>query len=308
MKSTAVILGSINFDIVAKAERLPAKGETVGGESIDMFVGGKGSNQTAQMSLLGLETHFVGQIGKDDAGKSVYKALQDKGVNIRYLEISDEFRTGCCSIVVDTNGDNTLVYAPGANHNIPIGLVENARTQIENADIFVTQNEINPAAMAHGLSIAKTAGVITVLNPAPAIPLDDELYSLIDYIVPNESECAVYTGIDQCGVAQNDWTRKSAKWFLDKGVKNVCITLGEKGVYFCNDSEEHYLPAIPVKAVDTTAAGDAFIGGFSYGLANKKPLLECMQIGNACGALAATVLGAQNSLQGMDSVRKILKL
>ena len=306
VKTKSVVLGSINYDIVAKVNNLPVKGETITGLSVDKFVGGKGSNQAVQMALLGLETHFIGRVGNDDQGQAVRKALADTGVDVRYLYTSENLGTGCAIIVVDSRGDNTLVYVPGANKDLTIGLINNARELIDNADVLVTQTEINIDAMSYGLSLAKKAGVTTVLTPGPAVPLDDEIFPMLDFIVPNETESAAYTGISQKGIPESEWNRKNAEWFLRKGVKNVCITLGEKGVYFFNGEVEYSVPVFTVNSVDATAAGDAFIGGLTFGLATKQPLLKCLQTGNACGALATTILGAQNSLHDIDSVQKLL--
>ena len=302
----AIVLGSINYDIVSAVERLPVKGETVKSYSTDMFVGGKGSNQAVQISMLGMKVQFIGQVGNDDMGKTVKACLKEKGVDTDGLNVSDAFRTGCATIFVDPAGDNMLAYAPGANHGISFEQIKQSAGSVTNADIFITQNEINMDAMAKGLSAAKEAGVPTILNPAPAIPLDGEIYRLIDYITPNETEAEVYTGIPLGSLPFAEWKKQSAKWFLDRGVKAVCITLGNKGSYFSDGINEYDVSAFLVNAVDTTAAGDAFNGGFAYGVAHKMPIVRCIEIGNACGALAATVLGAQNSIHNIDQIRGFL--
>lgn len=306
MKKNVVILGSINCDIVASAAKLPAKGETVSGSSVDMFNGGKGANQSVQCSLLGMPTSLIGQIGNDMQGKTVFQGLLDKGINCRYIHHSDHHRTGCASIYLDPAGDNMLVYAPGANHHITQKMIDDASEAIGSAGVFLTQTELNLDAVQYGLKTAHESGAITILNPAPAIPLPDDIYPLIDYITPNETESEVYTGILRKDMPIEDWKEQTARWFIDRGVRNLCITMGEKGAFYSNGTVSVSVDAFPIKAVDTTAAGDSFHGGLAYGLINNYPIETCLKIGSACGALAAMGLGAQNSIQPLERVLSFL--
>ncbi len=301
-----VVLGSINYDIVAKATRLPRVGETVDGFTVDMYVGGKGSNQAVQAARLGADTCFIGCIGSDQQGIAVREGLASKGVDIRHLNISSDHRTGCASIYIDSKGDNMLVYAAGANKAITKEMVDVAKKDIAEARVLVTQNEINSDMVEYGLRLGESAGVITILNPAPAVPLHESVFELIDYITPNETESEAYTGLLRKDMPIDAWKRESANWFLKRGVKNVCITLGEKGSYFYNGKEEISLDAFPITPVDTTAAGDAFTGGFSFGIAKGWSILKSMTFGNACGALAASTLGAQNSICSINEIMDFL--
>ncbi len=307
MTKTIAVLGSINYDIVASAARLPVKGETVFGSSVDIFVGGQGANQAVQATLLGARTFFIGCTGTDMQGDIVRAGLQAKGVDIRHLAADPELRTGCASIYVDPNGDNMLVSAPGANHHITKQIIDGAAEAIRSADIFISQNEINPDAILYGLKKAHEAGVKTVLNPSPAIELDESVYPLIDYIIPNETESEVYTGILRESLPFDDWKRASAEWFLRRGVKNVCITLGANGAYYMGGGQSFDAAAFPIVPVDTTAAGDSFCGGFVYGLLTGLPTQKCLLLGNACGALTATNLGAQSSISNYEKVTAFLK-
>ncbi|MEW9125078.1 MAG: ribokinase [Thermotaleaceae bacterium] len=306
MSTKIIVLGSINYDIVAKSTRLPNIGETVEGTSIDMYVGGKGSNQAVQSAMLGAQTFFIGSTGSDQQGIAVRNGISSKGVDIRYLNISSTHRTGCASIFIDSSGDNKLVYAPGSNKTITQDIVDAALKDIATAEVFITQNEINSDMVYYGLKKARAAGATTVLNPAPALPLDKIVFKLVDYITPNETESETYTGLLRSNMKLDDWARKNAEWFLERGVKNVCITMGEKGSYFYNGKEEIYLDAFKITPVDTTAAGDSFNGGFAYGIANKWPIQKCMELGNACGALASLTIGAQNSICSFDEVMNFL--
>lgn len=306
MPARIVVLGSINYDIVAKAGRLPQKGETVEGSSVDMFIGGKGSNQAVQAALLGAKTSFIGCVGMDEQGQIVKRGLEDKGVLTDHLRVSEGLRTGCASIYIDDKGDNMLVYAPGANKSISIDQIDRAEAIIKEAHILLMQNEINEEAVIHGLKLARANNIKTILNPAPARTLEDEAFKLIDYITPNETESMAYTNIPMEGLSLKDWARQNAKWFLNKGVKNVCITLGDKGSYFYNGKEEYMVDIFPVVPLDTTAAGDAFNGGFSYAVASDKSHEDALILGNACGALAASTIGAQNSIASIEELRAFL--
>ena len=307
MSKQIVILGSINYDITASAERLPARGETVAGSSVDMFGGGKGANQAVQSAQMGVPTAMIGQVGSDMQGKAVLEALKSKGIDCSRIHVSDTNRTGCASIYVDPNGDNMLVYAPGANHHITKEMIDNGKNLIDGAAVFITQTEINMDAMLSGLKLAHEAGAVTILNPAPATPLPDEVFPLVDFITPNETESEFYTGILRSEMPIEEWKEKTARWFMDKGVKNLCVTMGEKGAFYSNGKESISVPAFSITAVDTTAAGDSFHGGLAYGLANGYDIETCLKIGSACGALSAMTLGAQNSIQPEERVLAFLK-
>lgn len=307
MKKKIVVLGSINFDVVARSNRLPKEGETVGGTAVDMFIGGKGSNQATQASLLGMETHFIGQIGRDEMGSKVINSLINQGVDCRYLQTSYDHSTGCASIYVDDEGRNMLVHAPGANHHIPTSLVDESTELIKSATVFITQNEINQDVMIEGLKLASGSGSKTLLNPAPAVNLPEEVFTLIDYITPNETESEEYTGILRKDYDLDLWKRKNAEWFINRGVKNVCITLGEDGCYYYDGKIELNVPAFKIEPIDTTAAGDSFNGGLAYGVAIGLPIKQALQLGNACGALATISIGAQNSIANKKIVSEFLQ-
>ena len=307
MEKHVSILASINTDITASASRLPRRGETVEGYSVDMFGGGKGANQSIQCARLGLDTRVIGMVGDDMQGAFVRESLIKSGVNIDSVEISKEYRTGCCSIYVDKNGDNTLVYAPGANRQITKELLEKSRGVIESASVFITQLEVNTDAVVYALKMAHDAGVTTILNPAPAIPFPEEAYQFVDYLTPNETECEGYTGILRSGMPAEEWQEKTYAWFHARGIRNLCITMGKEGSYFASEEGSLSVPAFSVKPVDTTAAGDAFHGGLVYGILNNLSMEKTLQIGNACGGLSTLTMGAQNSIQPLETVLSYLR-
>ncbi|MDL2236460.1 ribokinase [Christensenellaceae bacterium OttesenSCG-928-K19] len=306
MDIKVAVLGSINRDFTALASRLPRRGEIVEGFGLGIHVGGKGSNQAVQAALLGAQTYFIGCTGDDENGDIVRSSLAERGVLVDYLQRVEGAQTGNCTILVDQNGDNMLVYCPGANKMITKEHIDAASGAIKQADILITQNEINQDAVLYGLQMARDAGVKTVLNPAPALPLTEEIYSVTDYITPNETESEGYTGLMLADMPFDDWKRANAEWFLNKGVKGVCITLGSKGAYYCDDSREISLAAFPVTPVDTTAAGDSFNAGFAVGISEGLDLRDTLRLASACGALATERPGAHSAIHTRKEIQDFL--
>jgi ribokinase len=290
------VLGSINQDIVSTAKRLPAVGETVEGLGVKWMPGGKGANQAVQAALLGAETWFVGCVGKDESGGVLEASLKNHGVNTDYLYKIADSQSGICSIFVDQGGRNMLVHSPGANMRVAGGHIEAASHVIADSDFLVMQNEINMDAVEYGLRLAHSRGVKSILNPAPALPLKNELFAMIDFITPNETECEVYTGIGRGGRTLDEWARESSEWFLERGVGGVCITLGEYGAYYRDGKEEALVEAFRIDAIDTTAAGDCFNAGFAVGLAGGANVTDTLRFANACGAVCAMRMGTQPSI------------
>ena len=307
MNKSIAVLGSINCDIVAKAVRLPKKGETVDGLGVDMFVGGKGANLAVQAAQLGAKTYMIGNTGNDEQGRQVRGGVSSKNVDITYVGISDKDKTGNCTIYVDLNGDNMLVLSPGANKTITTGMVDAGFAGAGDFSVLATNNEINIDAVEYGIRKAHELGAITIYNPAPAVPVSDEVLKLVDYITPNETESEEYTGILRDGMDFEQWKRRSAEWFLNKGVGHVCITLGDKGAYYCGPDAEFTMDAFKIKPVDTTAAGDSFNGGFAFGLANGWEIKKCVALGSACGAICAQNIGAQSSIMPYETVCDFLR-
>lgn len=299
-KLKAVILGSVNYDCVAKAKRLPRKGETVKGTSFQTFTGGKGANQAVQLALLGADVTFVGKIGNDEFGSRLKESLQDNGVNVDYLKVDQSTNSGATNINIDEHGNNMLLYVPGANERILKQDVDEAIDAIKCADVFITQNEINIEMIEYGLKTAKKYGVITVFNPAPAVELPKGMLEYVDFITPNETEAEEYSGVLLKDNVES-WNN-AASWFINQGAKRVIVTLGAKGSYFFDGDNELYLSAYTIDPIDTTAAGDAYNGGFTYVIGNGRSIEQAMLMGSACGALAASCAGAQASLASYKEV------
>jgi ribokinase len=180
--------------------------------------------------------------------------------------------------------------------------IDAAMRTIAGSDFLIVQNETNMDAITYALRLAHENGVKTLLNPAPAAPLEESLYAVIDYLTPNKTECETYTGVTIRGSAPLPACRDGAEWFLKKGAGSVCITLGEYGAYYYDGTTECLVPAFPVDAVDTTAAGDCFNAGFAVGLAGGQPVAEALKLANACGALAATKKGALPSISTKEEI------
>lgn len=306
MSVKIVIFGSVNRDYIARASRLPKVGETVEGFGLSQAVGGKGANQAVQAAQLNAETYFVGCVGSDENGAVLKRSLGEKGVIVDYLNELEGQETGNCSIYVDTNGDNMLVYYPGTNKMIAQQHIDNAAGVIKSADILITQNEINQDAVIYGLKLGKNAGVRTLLNPAPALPLPNEVFALADYITPNETESEVYTGLLRSDFPFDEWKKRNAEWFLLRGVKGVCITLGEKGAYYRDAHMEISVPAYEIEPVDTTAAGDSFNAAFAYGISFGWDMEKTLRFANACGALTSMGMGAQPSIPDIGAVEAFI--
>ncbi len=306
-KVKAVVLGSMNFDCVGYSQHFPQRGETLEGESFKTFSGGKGANQAVQLALLGADVSLIGSLGSDPFGAILLNNLKTNGIRSDHVSTSDGVPSGTTMITVDGKGDNTILYFPGANRCIRKQDIDDAEETIQHADVFLTQNELDIEIVEYGLRMARKHGVVTILNPAPAVHLPDDVYHFVDYLTPNEIEAEAYAGIYQADMELDTWLARTSTWFLNKGVNNVLITLGEKGAYFNNGETQFLFPAFSVDAVDTTAAGDAFNGGLAYILANKGRIDEAITIGCACGALAAQRKGAQSSMGDKMKIRMFIQ-
>ena len=255
-KSGVAILGIYVADLAFRAARQPIMGETILGSSFTMGPGGKGSNQTVAAARAGAQVTFITKLGKDDFGDRALAMYASEGVNVRAEQVTDNSTGAAYIFVQDGTGANAIIVVAGAAGTISVADVERNRDAIENAAVFVTQLEQPIPAALHGLEIARAAGVKTILNTAPAAPLDDAIYRLCDYVTPNESEATLLTGVEVVDITS---ARKAADVLLDKGVGSVLITLGGNGSLLHTREKSLHIPVFSVgKVVDTTGAGDAF--------------------------------------------------
>ncbi len=303
MKPVLAVVGSMNMDLVARAPRMPIPGETIIGGEFRVVPGGKGANQAVASARLGARVSLIGRVGDDSFGRTLIDGLDSSGVDVTHVRIDAATATGVALIVVDDTGQNSIVVAPGANMCLSPADVDAAQQAILAADVLLLQLESPVHTVKRAAELAKAHGITVVLNPAPAQPVPDALLALVDILVPNESETVMLTGLPvgderACAVAANV--------LLEMGVATVILTLGDRGALLAHQGSFNRVPAFPVSPVDTTAAGDAFLGGFAVALAEGRPLPEAVVWGNAAGGLATTKLGAQPSLPTREAVEAVV--
>jgi len=285
-KAVIAVVGSAMMDLTAYARVLPESGQTLLGELFTTGFGGKGANQAVIAAKCGAEVHFIGALGRELFGDSIAKNFQDQGINVDGVERSD-VPTGVAHIWVDARGENRIIIIPGANYELKIANAVRAVLAIKNLSVVLAQCEIKQEVTRAVFIAAKERGAITILNPAPFEPLSDELLELTDWIIPNESEFKSLTN-----------TEPYEDRFLVgfRPGKNSIITLGEQGAVFINvNGDIVRLPAPKTTAVDTTGAGDAFVGSFAYGLASGMPPTTAIALAIQVASLSVTKKGAQSS-------------
>ena len=307
MSKPISILGIFVADLTFRTNRMPLKGETLIGNSFKLGPGGKGSNQAVATCRAGSDTIFISKIGKDTFGDIAMKLYADEGINAEYVWAIPDIPTGAASIVVnEETSDNVIIVVPGAADAIIQDDIDAAEAGIAKCAFFMASLEVPIPVMQHGLEIAKKNGVPTILNPAPAATLPDEVYELTDYFTPNETEAAMLSGIPVDSV---DDAQKAAKIFLDRGVKTAVITLGEHGVFVLNSKISQHIHAFDMgdKVIETTGAGDAFNGGFAHALAEGMSLIEAIRFGSATAAISVTRLGTAPSMPFNNEILDLLK-
>jgi ribokinase len=293
MKKRILILGSSNVDLIFRVPRFHHPGETIRGENLSTVFGGKGANQAIASKRLGGRVTLITKLGNDHYGKSYRQYLIKNGLDPNWILKDKKVPTGMAFIELDPKGENRIIVYRGSNDSLSENDLKRFGPFWKGIDLFVTQLEIPMAVAKMSLKMAKEHGALTLLNPSPATRLPYNILSLVDFIVPNEWEAQFLTGIKWKGDRD---IRRMAGTLLKMGVRNVVITLGSKGLFFKNRSEEFWMKAFKVKVVDSTAAGDAFLGALATGLAENKPIQEALRFANGAGALATTKLGAQPSL------------
>jgi ribokinase len=303
MAKKILVLGSSNVDFILRIPRFHGPGETIIGEDLVNVFGGKGANQAIASKRLGGKVSFITKLGNDSYGKSYRHYLIKNGLPRQCLLQDRELPTGIALIEVNPQGENRIVVSPGANRALLTKDLKRFTQVWDGIDVLIAQLEIPLQTVSLALQVAKDQGALTLLNPSPSIPLSSKLLSLVDFLVPNEWEAQSLTGIK---MKRDQGLPKMAKSLLSRGVKNVVITLGPKGLFFKNRGEEIWMEAFRVKPVDTTAAGDAFIGAFSVGLSEGKSIAEVLRFANGAGALATTKLGAQPSLPRREELENFL--
>jgi len=296
--SDITVLGIFVADISFSGNKIPTTGETILGDNYNVGPGGKGCNQAIAISRLGGKVNFISKLGNDDYGKLAIDKLKKDKIDTSNIIISNKHKTGVAGIHIDRNtGKNAITVVRGAPSSLTIKEINT--NLIKQSKIFLTQLEIPKEVTLHCLKAAKEFGLINILNPAPACKLSNDFFNLVDYFTPNEIEAEFYTGVKI--IDQND-AKVSAKKLIDMGIKKVIITLGEKGLFYSDGKEEIYMKASPDKAVDTTGAGDAFNGAFSFALLKGKKIKDCLEMANKVAGISTKKLGAGDSMPFLNDV------
>jgi ribokinase len=304
MQAKIVIVGSLNMDLVIRAQRLPRPGETLAGETFATVPGGKGANQAVAAARLGGSVAMIGCVGADAYGDQLRAALLAEGIDCQAVTSIDDLSTGIASIVVDAASQNAIVFVAGANGRLTPTLIERHDALMAAADIVICQLEVPTVTVHRTLLRAHELGKTVILNPAPAAgPLPVEWYPLIDYLIPNESEAQALTGVAVESIATAE---QAAAMMLAAGVGGVIITLGERGTLHATAQGFEHLPAPVVRAVDTTAAGDTFVGGFAAALAGGHDESAAIRFGQIAAALSVTRAGAQPSIPTYAEVKEFI--
>ena len=298
------VVGSFMMDLVVQCNRLPLEGQTIVGQDFNTFVGGKGSNQAIAAARLGANVSMIGRVGTDNFGDELLKNLSAEGVDSQFVVKDTEMGTGVAMITVDANGDNTIVAVPKANMSLNPDNIDQAESAIAVADILLLQLEVSLLAVQRAAEIAKANGVPVLLNPAPARRIPMELMSLVDILVPNETETEFLTGFR---LTDMESIKSAAKHLLEESVPTVVLTLGDQGALLATAEDIQLVPSYSVKAVDATAAGDAFCGTLAVSVARGDSWESAVNFANAAGALTVTKLGAAPSIPTREQVIELIE-
>lgn len=302
-----IVVGSLNTDLVVRTPRRPLIGETITGAEYSEVGGGKGANQALAAARLGAQVRMIGHVGRDAYGKLVTESLASGGVDVSNVRAIEGARTAVAFIVVESEGENSIIVASGANQlwsEEDISRTEALLDQAPEGTIVMLQLEIPIEVVSRALARAKDRGHRIILDPAPVKPMPADLLEGIDYATPNELEASQITKIEVRGVKT---AIDAGKVLLDRGVRTAIITLGGKGCVIATKEATQHYPTYPVNPVDTTAAGDAFNGAFAVALGKGKSCEEAAAFANAAAALATTKLGAQPSLPSREEVDEFLR-
>ena len=299
-----LVIGSLNMDMTVKVEELPKLGETIFGNDFYESCGGKGANQAVAVSKLGMKTEMIGMVGKDSQGEKLIQNLNKYGIISDNVIKSDEL-TGRAIITVDKKGDNNIIVIPGSNFKITKEHIQDKQDVIASSDVVILQNEIPSETVEFSLLKAKELGKITIFNPAPARKLSGEVFKNTDYLILNETEMEE---IFEIKFNDEEYTEKISIKKKEYGIKNIILTLGDKGsILFSEDNNIKKYDVYKVKAVDTTAAGDSFIGAFTMKICESGNSDEAIKYATAVSAIVVTRQGAQDSIPTREEIEKFIE-
>ncbi len=298
MKNICVI-GSLNMDLVVNVDTMPKPGQTIIGSNFKEVPGGKGANQAVAMARLNGNVSMIGKVGEGGFGQTLINSLKNDKVDTTYIQTS-KGATGVALITVDKNAQNSIVVSPGANFEVKEDDIDNNIEAIKNSDIVVLQLETPLNTIKYALNKAKELNKYTILNPAPAVKLDDEIIKNVDLLTPNETELEIISGVS---IETEEDIQKAAQIMIEKGVKELIVTLGSKGSLYINKEKSMFKKAYKVEAVDTTAAGDSYTGALAVALSQDKNIEDAMDFASKVGALSVLKEGAQSSLPTLEDVK-----
>ena len=297
MKNICVI-GSLNMDLVVNVDTMPKPGQTIIGSNFKEVPGGKGANQAVAMARLNGNVSMIGKVGEDGFGQALINSLKNDKVDTTYIQTA-KGATGVALITVDKNAQNSIVVSPGANFEVKEDDIDNNIEAIKNSDIVVLQLETPLNTIKYALNKAKELNKYTILNPAPAVKLDDEIIKNVDLLTPNETELEIISGVS---IETEEDIQKAAQIMIEKGVKELIVTLGSKGSLYINKEKSMFKKAYKVEAMDTTAAGDSYTGALAVALSQDKNIEDAIDFASKVGALSVLKEGAQSSLPILEDV------
>jgi ribokinase len=300
---SVIVFGSINMDLVVRTPRFPQPGETISGSDFYSAPGGKGANQAVAAGRMQAPVYMIGRVGGDVFGQALLDSLSSNGVETSSVWIDEGQPSGVAVITVDDGAENHIIIVAGANGQVGMGDVERLEGVLEGATYLLLQLEVPMDAVVEAARAARKRGVGVILDPAPARPLPEEMYALVDIITPNESEAAQLVGF---AVDGEEAARRAASELLKRGVGQVVIKMGARGAYWTDGEQSQFFPANRVNAVDTTAAGDAFNGALASALDEGAPIQAALQRAMAAGALSTTRPGAQPSMASREEVLRMV--
>lgn len=296
-----IVVGSLNMDLVIRAQRFPRPGETIQGGDLATYPGGKGANQAVAASKQQLDVAMVGSVGQDQFGDRLIQSLASQGVDTTFISRDPQSATGTAVIIVIEGGENSILLSAGANGAMEPGAIDLAQTLFASAETLLLQFEIPMEVVEHAAKVGRDHGLRVIVNPAPGRQIPGTLMEKIDYLLPNETELGLLAGIE---VSDLPSAKTAARRILEMGVPQIIVTLGEQGCLVVTATKAVHLPTPQVEVVDTTAAGDSFIGGFVAALHRGRSVTDAAATANLAGALATTQPGAQPSLPSWADVQR----
>ena len=298
------VLASISMDLFISTPYLPKIGETLIGNNFFTGPGGKGNNQTVAVAKQNINTFLIGSVGNDLFGNEVSKSWENLKIDTKNLEKLNNVSTGI-AVIINEKGNNRIIIDCGANHKMTKERIDKALENAKEGDILINQLEVNIDMVKYSINLAKEKKMINVFNPAPAIKLEQSLLKNIDYLIVNEGECEMISDVKIDG---NNINEKVSKEALNKiGVKNLIITLGENGSVFVNEKEYFKIDAVKIKSVDSTAAGDAFVGVFASQLVKGKNVKDAMSYASYAGTLTCLKNGSHKSIPSEEELNKFIE-